>query len=105
MLALVRDGDSYTVLPCTTADGVHSYTAEIGADTELVFAFKGDVNLDGVLKASDGTMLKRALLGTYTYPNPTLSELVADVNGDGEIKASEGTMIARAVLGTYTIKW
>ena len=78
--------------------------AELGPDSELVIAFKGDVNLDGAVKSSEVTMIKRAIAGTYQFKNG-MAELAADVSGDGTIKSSDATMLARSIAGTYTIKW
>ena len=105
VLVAVKNGDAYTVLPCTTdAEGEHSFTVTVEKDTTIVLAFKGDANLDGAVKAMDGTMVKRASLGSFTLPGK-LNELVCDLDGNGEISSLEGTMVSRAVLGTYTIAW
>ncbi|MBQ5976649.1 MAG: leucine-rich repeat protein [Oscillospiraceae bacterium] len=105
VLVAVKNGDEYTVIPCTTDEnGVHRYMAELGPDSELVIAFKGDVNLDGAVKSSEVTMIKRAIAGTYQFKNG-MAELAADVSGDGTIKSSDATMLARSIAGTYTIKW
>ena len=62
------------------------------------------MNLDGEVKASDATMIKRMVAGTYEFTK-ALSELTADVNGDGSVKSSEATMISRSITGSYVIKW
>ena len=100
----VKKGDVYTALKCTTVDGEHRYTLNVTEDTELVFAFKGDVNLDGTVKSSEVTMIKRAIAGTYNFKN-ALAALAADINGDGSLKSSDATMLARSIAGTYNLKW
>ena len=105
LVAVKHSEEDYEILKCKTgADGVHSYTIEVEAEMEIVMAFKGDVSLDGSIKASDATMIKRSLIGTYSF-RTKLAELLADVSGDGTIKASDATMVARSILGSYTIKW
>ena len=101
----MKNGDEYTVIPCTTNEnGVHRYMAELGPDSELVIAFKGDVNLDGTVKSSEVTMIKRAIAKTYNLKNG-MAALTADVNGDGSLKSSDATMLARSIAGTYNLKW
>lgn len=104
VLVAIRDGETLTVLPCTTEDGVHSFSFGVSGDLEIVLALKGDVNLDGKLTTKEGTMIKRAVVGTYEISDP-LSLLLADVDGDGELETADGTMLARAVIGTFTIEW
>ena len=104
---VAEDGsESYTRLICSTdaASGEHSFTLTVDQDVTIVLAFKGDVNLDGAVKASDATMAKRALAGTYQITK-ALAELTADVSGDGVLKSSDATMISRSLAGTYVIKW
>ena len=104
VVVAVRNGDEYTVIKCTTVGDEHRYTLPVGGNVELAIALKGDVNLDGAVKATDGTMIKRIAMKTYT-PAGKLNELVSDVNGDGVIKATEGTMVSRAALNSYVIPW
>ncbi|MBQ5977010.1 MAG: S8 family serine peptidase [Oscillospiraceae bacterium] len=104
---VAEDGsESYTRLICSTdeASGEHSFTITVDQDVTIALAFKGDVNLDGEVKASDATMIKRMVAGTYEFTK-ALSELTADVNGDGSVKSSEATMISRSITGSYVIKW
>ncbi|MBQ5976650.1 MAG: dockerin type I repeat-containing protein [Oscillospiraceae bacterium] len=104
VVVAVKKGDNYTALKCTTVDGEHRYTLNVTEDTELVIAFRGDVNLDGAVKSSEVTMIKRAIAGTYQFKNG-MAALTADINGDGAVKSSDATMLARSIAGTYTIKW
>ena len=100
----VKKGDVYTALKCTTVDGAHQFTLNVTEDTELVFAFRGDVNLDGTVKSSEVTMIKRVIAKTYNLKNG-MAALTADVNGDGSLKSSDATMLARSIAGTYNLKW
>ncbi|MBQ5976651.1 MAG: leucine-rich repeat protein [Oscillospiraceae bacterium] len=100
----VKNGDEYTRLKCTTVGDEHRYTLIVGDNVEIAVALKGDANLDGAVKSSEATMIKRAIAGTYQFKNG-FAALAADVNGDGEVKASDATMLARFIAGTYTIKW
>jgi len=104
VVVFVKSDDTYTRLTCTTESGVHSFSVEVKAATEIVIAFKGDVNLDGELKALDGTIIKRISLKTFTPP-AELNRLVGDLNGDGNIDSLEGTQVSRTALNTYKIPW
>ena len=104
VLVAAKVGSKYTVLPCTTEDGVHSFSFKLTGETEIILALKGDVKIDGRLTTMEGTMIKRLVVGTYEISDP-LSLLLADVDGDGEIETADGTMVARAVIGTFTIDW
>ena len=58
----------------------------------------GDINGDGKVNTADYTMLKRAVLGTYTLNGD--QKKAGDINGDGKITAVDYTMLKRFVLGT-----
>ena len=105
VLVAIRRGESYELVSCSTdEDGRHIFQINVEEDTVIVFAYKGDVNLDGEVKAMDGTMTKRLALGTFEVDSE-LSRLTADVNGDGKVQALDGTVISRVVLGTFEIGW
>lgn len=105
VLVAVKDGDEYTVLPCTTDEnGAHSYWLSVDRNIEIVLVFKGDADLNGSVTATDGNRVKRAVVGTYSFANE-LSRLAADVNSDGLIQARDGHMIQRFAIGTYVISW
>ncbi|MBQ5977952.1 MAG: dockerin type I repeat-containing protein [Oscillospiraceae bacterium] len=102
-----EDGtETYTRLVCSTDEtsGEHSFTITVDKDTTIALAFKGDVNLDGAVKSSDATMIKRTIAGTYEITK-ALGRLTADVNSDGEVKSSDATMLSRSIASTYVIKW
>lgn len=58
---------------------------------------KGDVNGDGMISASDYTLVKKYVLGLGTLNGKALK--AADVNGDGIVSASDYTLIKKIVLG------
>ena len=105
VLVAVKDGDEYTVLPCTTDEnGAYSYWLSVDRNIEIVLVFKGDADLNGSVTAADGNRVKRAAVGTYSFANE-LSRLAADVNSDGLIQTRDGHMIQRFAIGTYVISW
>jgi len=104
VVVAVKDGDSYTPIECKTNGDTHSFTVNVTGDTEIVLAFKGDADLNGKVTTTDGTMIKRAAMKTYTFDTP-LKTLVSDVNGDGTVRTTEGTMVSRAAMKTYTLPW
>ena len=101
------DGDeAYQVVKCVTdtTSGVHSFTITLAADSTIVLAFRGDVNLDGRVRATDGTEIKKHVAGITTITG-VVNLLAADTNGDGRIRATDGTQVARSLVGTDTIAW
>lgn len=58
---------------------------------------KGDVNGDGIISASDYTLVKKHVLGTGSISGSALN--AADYNNDGIISASDYTLIKKSVLG------
>ena len=103
----LKEGDTLTRLTCTTAEGVHSFTITVKEPTEIVLGYKGDADLDGTVKTTDGTMIKRIALKSYTIEDPDadLKALLCDLNGDGTIKPTEGTMTSRAAMNNFQIDW
>ncbi len=99
-----EDEESFVVVPCKDDNGKHSFTITVEEDTTVALAFKGDADLDGVVKPTDGTMIKRAALKTYEFDS-VLQVFVSDINGDGTLKPTEGTMVSRAAMNTYELPW
>ena len=96
---------TYTREPCTTdEEGVHSFTITVNAETTIVLAMIGDVNLDGEVKLKDNLMIKKHIAGSELITDP-LALLVGDVNGDGEIKLKDNLIVKKAIAGTDTIAW
>ena len=105
VLVAVKNGDTYTVLKCTTDEnGEHRFTAELGPDSEIVIAFKGDTNLNGKLEMRDATLVSQVKNGTYTSGGG-LSSLTADINGNGRVETRDATLICQARNGAYTAQW
>ena len=103
VLVAVKNGDSYTVLPCTTDEnGVHSFTAEISDDTTIALVFRGDVNLNGKLETRDATLVCQVKNGAY---GNELNQLAADVNNNGKVETRDATLLCQARSGNYTIPW
>jgi uncharacterized repeat protein (TIGR02543 family) len=57
----------------------------------------GDINDDGVITASDATLVLRYIVGLNTFDDN--QKLAADVNNDGQITASDATIILRYIVG------
>ena len=64
----VKKGDEYTLLRCSTVNDECWFSLNVTEDTELVFAFRGDVNLDGEIKSS------RRRCSSARSPGPTSSK-------------------------------
>ena len=104
VLVAVKNGDAYTVLPCTTEGEIHSFLLNVTADTEIALVLKGDTNLDGTVDGKDGNMVSRYAVHKYSITNP-LALLAVDVDGNGTINGKDGNMISRAAVHKYTISW
>ena len=107
-LVAVKNADgSYTVLPCTDADGAHTFTVTVGeADVTVVIALKGDANLDGAVNTKDATLVKQVYLGTAAFEtDEALQNLTGDATGDGKISTKDSTLIKQVYLGSNTLSW
>lgn len=94
--------------PFTTIAEDGTVTNTFTADTTLYAQWeadglKGDVDLDGVVAASDLTCLARHL-GRLEYITRETALLNADTTGDGEISAADLTKLARYV-GRLITSW
>lgn len=100
---LNADG-SVTALACTTEEGVHSYTLTVeDEDVTVVIVLRGDIDLNGVVRGKDSTMLKRYLAGTATLS--ALEIFAGDADGNGRITGRETTLLARFVAGSASYDW
>ncbi len=72
---------------------------------KAVSSFKtGDLNLNGVIDATDYAILRKLVLGTLTAEEiGDLAYATADVNGDKVVNARDYYLVKRAFLGTYVI--
>ena len=104
VLVTVKDGNNYTVLPCTPDGNRHMFTLNVTKDTEIVVAFKGDTNLNGKLEMRDATLVSQVKNGTYSSGGG-LSSLTADINGNGRVETRDATLICQARNGAYTAQW
>ena len=100
------DDETYQVVKCVTdaETDEHSFTITIEEDVTVVLAYKGDINLDGRVRATDGTEIKKHVAG-ITEITGVINLLVADTTGDGRIRATDGNLVGRSIVGTSTIKW
>ena len=104
---LNADG-TITKLSCTTEDEVHSFTVTVtDADVNLVIVVKGDVNLDGNLKGSDSTFIKKLMveLVELDEEKAAIQSFAGDVNDDGKLKQNDATMISRIMVELETLTW
>lgn len=105
-LLAVDNGDgTYTALPCTTTEeGEHMFTVTVAdADLTVVMAFRGDINMDGVISSKDVTMLSQASVGNRTLS--PLQILIGDFNGDGVINAKDVTKLSQVSVGNSVYDW
>lgn len=57
----------------------------------------GDVNLDGVVDATDGLLIMRHSMAILTLTGQALAN--GDVNGDGFVNATDALLVMRIVVG------
>ena len=100
VLVAVKNGDAYTVLPCTTVGGEHSFTLNVTGDTEIALAFKGDVNLDGSLDLKDSLWVKKYVAGDAGQIGDQIQLLAGDVNADGSVNLKDLLAIKKAIAGS-----
>ncbi len=62
----------------------------------------GDVNGDGAHDTADYTLIKRAVVGTYTFSEE--ASAVADINGNGDIDTYDYILAKRSAMDTYNIQ-
>ena len=107
LLALKNDDGTYTVLPCTDADGAHTFTVTFAdADLTVVIALKGDANLDGEVNTKDATLVKQVYLATAAFEtDEALQNLTGDATGDGKITTKDSTLIKQVYLELNTLNW
>ena len=97
-VVLVKKADgSYEKLTATTGEnGKHSFTATLAADDSIVVALKGDVDGDGVVNASDATLVSRACLSESHKAYKALNDQATCAIGTPN--AAVAVMINRACL-------
>ena len=97
-VVLVKKADgTYQKLTATTGEnGKHSFTATLAADDSIVVMLNGDMNGDGVVNASDATLVSRACLSESHRAYRALSDQATCAIGTPN--AAAALMINRACL-------
>ena len=90
-------------LTASTADGAHSFTADIAEGDSLVVGLKGDVNGDGEITSSDIVQAQAGFLGKLTLQDHR--QLCGAVSGGDAIGSRDIVQIRAASLGKLTLKW
>jgi uncharacterized lipoprotein YehR (DUF1307 family) len=79
----------------------HFDVGTIGDNIDITVLYKGDINMNGDVTASDSVAIDRFLVADTHPAHKDLSELeqaVADINGDGKITALDSILISRSIL-------
>ena len=96
-VVLVKKADgSYEKLTATTADGTHSFTATLAEGDSIIVMLNGDMNGDGVVNASDATLVSRACLSESHKAYKALNDQATCAIGTPN--AAVAVMINRACL-------
>ena len=96
-VVLVKNADgSYEKLTATTANGTHSFTATLAEGDSIIVALNGDMNGDGVVNASDATLVSRACLSESHKAYKALNDQATCAIGTPN--AAVAVMINRACL-------
>ena len=101
---MVKKADGTLVrLTASTADGAHSFTADIAEGDSLVVGLKGDVNGDGEITSRDIVQAQAGFLGKLTLQDHR--QLCGAVSGGDAIGSRDIVQIRAASLGKLTLKW
>ncbi len=103
VLVAVKNGDSYTVLPCASACGEHRFSLNVTKNTELALVCKGDADLNGRVNMRDGLSVKQYVAGTGELSG--LALLAAEADGRTGVNMRDGLAIKRQSAGTEMIAW
>ncbi len=104
VVAVANSDGTYTALPCTTADGTHSFTVTMnGADIDLVLVLRGDANLDGEIDVIDLSFMKQHM--THKKTLTALQLLGADVADFGEVDVTDLSFIKQVMVGKRVLAW
>ena len=97
-VVLVKKADgTYQKLTATTGeDGTHSFSAMLATDDSIVVMLNGDMNGDGVVNASDATLVSRACLSESHKAYKALNDQATCAIGTPN--AAVAVMINRACL-------
>lgn len=110
VLVAVKKGEEYTPVKCSTVGDAHQFTLNVTEDTELVFAFRGDANLDSRVNLRDAQTIKGHVAGDLDQPLEGIALFVADANGDGgsgkpRVNLRDAQLIKSVVSGDEAIGW
>ena len=107
-VGLVAADGTITALPCTTADGTHSFTVTVtDADVNLVIVVNGDINLNGSLQNLDATFIRQLMVGNRTLDEATagVQTFAGDIDGSASLALRDATMISQIMVGLRTLEW
>lgn len=115
MVLTTPDGSTFTKIQPTATDIENTYEFDVKPvdGMEIVVALKGDINLDGVVKANDATQIDRKTAGNsslFESSNPKLNAIrmkLGDIVVDGIIKSNDATQIDRHAAGNTSliVRW
>lgn len=101
VVAKVNEDGTYTVLPATTNDGVHTYTAG-SADDQIIVAVKGDVDGNGSINVFDVLKIIDNYSNNSTFTS--LQSVAGDVDGSSLINVFDVLKIIDAYNG-IALSW
>ena len=96
VLVKKADGTYQKLAVITGEDGKHSFTATLAADDEIIVMLNGDMNGDGLVNATDATLVSRACLSESHRAYRALSDQATCAIGTPN--AAAALMINRACL-------
>ena len=110
VLVAVKKGEEYTPVKCSTVGDAHQFTLNVTEDTELVFAFRGDANLDSRVNLRDAQTIKGHVAGDLDQPLKGIALQTADANSDGgsgkpRVNLRDAQLIKSVVSGDEAISW
>lgn len=94
--ALTNDGNSEADIDTITVGN-----GEINIDAEDFL--RGDANGDGVVDATDATLIIQSLIGRSEIKSENLEKANANASTDGVIDATDATLIIQSLIGKATI--
>lgn len=94
--ALTNDGNSEADIDTITVGN-----GEITIDAEDFL--RGDANGDGVVDATDATLIIQSLIGRSEIKSENLEKANANASTDGVIDATDATLIIQSLIGKATI--
>ncbi len=106
VLVAVKTADGYEILPCTTdGSGVHRFTLNVTAETELALVYRGDADGNGKVNMRDSLAIKKHSAGTETLSGLQLLAANADGDAGGKVNMRDSLTVKKDSAGTEKIKW